>query len=430
MQHVGAARPVVRAFVRKGHLERRYRRLPDNQVFGFIPGLMSPNDVWYGEWVPDSDFVEIPNVKDAKGDQDYSQNGVEQVTMTIDNIAMIQKAGNLGALFHLIERGYYSPQRGQPSPRGERAGTKNEWFDTWKDKSTQIVILAGYGEAIFPIHLGMIDKASLTSRPDQISVTLRSMGQFLTDQRVFMDAKNLWLRDPITFADRVSVQEGPNVANQAEAKSHRPGAPASLAVDGSSKSAWVSDGHDDSRQIEWIEFPVPAGHFIKFEMNPGYQNMEMYVSIFTTNDNVPGGGGARYGNGTAVGEGWLSDGSGHVPGTEIPFVNHVPGIRASFTTYPITSARQKIISGGNTRIRLWFSNLQPAPTDNGKGSTLRAAVRECRIRDAAVPDAARKGHWILIDDVSDMVKMVLQWAGFHDWEVETTGVRLSDKVVF
>jgi hypothetical protein len=430
MKHVGEARPVVRAFVRKGHLKRSYRNLPNNQVFGFIPGLLGPSAVWYGEWIPDSDYVEIPNIKDAKGDQDYSQNGIEQVTMTMDNIGMIEQTGNLGALFHMIDRGHYSPQRGQPSARGEVAGAKNEWFDTWKDKSTQIVILGGYGEAIFPLHVGLIDKVSLTSRPDQIVANLRSMGQFLSDQHVFMDAKNLWVRDPITFADRVSVQEGPNVANTAQAKSHKPGAPASLAVDGENKSAWVSQGHDDPRELEWIEFPVPAGRFIKFEMNPGYDNMEMYVSIFTTNKNVPGGGQARFGNGFEIGEGWLNEEKGHVPGTTIPFVNYVPGVRQALTTFPITDAGQKIISGDNTRIRLWFRNLHQAPTDNGKGLTNRAAVRECMIRDASVPEVAKKANWILVDDVSDIVKIVLQWVGIHDWEIETTGVRLSDKVVF
>lgn len=430
MHHVGNARPVVRAFVRKGHLERHYRRLPDSEVFGYIPGLLSPNDVWYGQWVADSDYVEIPTVKDAKGDQDYSQNGIEQVTMTIDNIGMIQKSGHLGALFHMIERGYYSPQRGQRSARGESAGEKNEWFDMWKDKSTQIMILAGYGSAVFPLHCGLIDKVSLTSQPDQIVVNLRNMGQFFTDQNVFMDAKNLWLRDPITFADRVSVQEGPNVANQANAKSSKPGSNPSFAVDGSSKTAWVSSGHGDSREIEWIEFPVPSGKFIKFEMYPAFTNMEMYVSIFTTDTNVPGDGKARFANGDELGEGWVNTGAGHVPGTTIPFVNYVPGVRESMTTYPVTTAGQKIISGDNTRIRLWFRNLQPSPSDSGKGSTHRAGIRECRIRDVSVPEAAKRGHWILIDDVADMIKIVCQWVGIHDWEIENTGVRLSDKVVF
>jgi hypothetical protein len=426
MDHVGEARPVVRAFVRKGHLRRRYRWLPDDEVFAYIPGLLTPNDVWYAEWVPDTDYVEIPNVKEVKGDQDYTQNGIEQVTLTIDNVAMIEQEGALGALFHMIERGFFSPQRGQPSNRGERAGSKNEWFDVWKDKSTQIMIIGGYGDAVFPLHLGLIDKTNLTSAPDQIVAQVRNMGQFLTDQDVFGDAKNLWVRDPITFADRVSVQEGPNIANTARAKTSKSGRPASAAVDGSSTSAWVSGGGD---VMQWIEFPLAAAHLLKLELYPAFTDMEMYVSVYTTNNNVPGGGPARLGD-TNVGEGWLNLEKGHVPGTTIPWVNHIEGLREAFTTYPITYSGQKVISGDETRVRLWFFNLHASETDDGKGTTHRAGVRECRIRDVSVPEAAKRGHWILIDDVSDMVKIVLQWVGITDWEIEKTGVRLADKVVF
>jgi hypothetical protein len=426
MKHVGDARPVVRAFVRKGHLERKYRRLPDNEVYAYVPGLLTPNDVWFGEWVADTDYVEVPNVKEAKGDQDYSQNGVEQLTLSIDNTAMVQEEGPMGALFHLIQRGFFSPQRGNPSERGERAGAKNQWFDIWKDKATQIIVIGGYGEAIFPLHVGLIDKTNVTSGPDTIVANIRNMGQFLTDQSVFMDAKNLWVRDPITFADRVSVQEGPNIANTAQAKSAKTGHPASLAVDGNSTSAWVSGGGD---AMQWIEFPLAAAHLIKFELFPGYTNMEMYVSVFASNNNVPGGGQARLG-GEVVGAGWVSVGKGSVPGTTIPWTNHVEGVRETFTTFPIVYSGQKVITGDDTRVRLWFTNLQESPTDDGHGTTHRAAIRECRIRDASVPEAAKKSHWILVDDVSDIIKVVLQWAGFDEWEVEKTGVRLADKVVF
>lgn len=430
MKHVGGARPVVRAFVRKGHLKRHYKRLPDDQVFGYIPGLLSPNHVWYGEWVADSDYVEIPNVKDVKGDIDYDQNGVEQLTMTLDNVGMIQKSGHLGALFHAIDRGYYSPQRGERNTRGERAGEKTPWFDMWKDASTQIMVVGGYGDAVFPLHLGIVDKTRLTSRPDQIVATIRSMGRFFTDQHVFMDAKNLWLRDPITFADRVTVQEGPNIANQAEAKSEKAGAPARQAVDGSTKSAWVSGEHADPAEFDWIEFPLSAGHFIKLELYPGFANMEMFVSVLTSNDNVPGGGQAHFASGANLGAGWVDTGEGTVPGTSIPFVNHIPGIRSAMNTYPITSAGQKIVSGDGTKVRLWFRNLHKSPVDGGKGWTYRAAVRECKIRDASIPDTAKQRNWILIDDVADIPRMVFQWCGFHEWEVEPTGVRLSDKVTF
>lgn len=429
MEHVGDSRPVLRAFVRKGHLDRHYKQLPRKEVFGFIPHLLGPNYVWYGQWVADTDFVEIPAVKDAKGDQDYTQNGVERVTMTLDNIAMIQEEGNLGALFHLIERGYYSPQRGQPSNRGEIAGEKNAWFDTWKDGCTQIVIVAGYGEAVLPLHVGLVDKVRLTSRPDQIEVTMRNMGKFLTDQDVFLDAKNVWVRDPITFADRVTVQEGPNVANQANAKNHKPGAAASLAVDGNTHSACVSDEFSDPASIWWIEFPLPSGKYIKTEVFPAYSDMEMFISIFTSNENVPGGGKARFPNGELLGEGWLDMGQGNIPGTSIPFVNHIPGIRSSMTTYPVTYTGQHIISGDDTKIRLWFRHLHPAKSDNGKRNCYRAGVRECRIRDANIPATAKNNRWILVDDVANIIRMVLQWVGIEA-EVEDTGVRLASQVVF
>lgn len=432
MEHVGSARPTLRAFVRKGHLERHYKKLPDDEVFAFVPGLLGPNDVWFGEWVADTPFVEVPSIKEAKGDQDYSQNGIEQVTLTVDNIAMIEKAGNLGALFHLIERGYYSPERGNRSDRGETAGIKNSWFNTWKDKCTQIIILAGYGDAVFPLHCGLVDKTNLTSQPDSIQVTIRSMGQFISDQDVFMDAKNLWVRDPITFADRVAVQEGENMANQAAAKNNKASAPPSQAVDGSFKSACVSAEFTDPSQFWWIEFPLPAGRYIKTELYPAYTNLEMFISILTSNEDVPGGGPARLENGQSLGAGWVDLGAGQIPGTGIPFVNRVPGLRESMTTFPITAAGQKIITGDGSKVRLWFRNLHPAPTDNGKQRCYRAGVIECRIRDVTIPDEAKRQHWILVDDASDIVRVVLQWCGFDsdEWEVENTGVRLSDKMTF
>lgn len=416
MEHVGAARPNVRVFVRKGHLERRYRRVADDEVFAYVPGLLTPNDVWFGEWVADTDYVEVPNIKEAKGDQDYTTNGVETLTLTIDNVGMIEEEGHLGAIFHSIQRGFMSPTLGDANDRGERAGKKNSWFEVWKDKSTQIMVIGGYGDAIIPLHVGLIDKSTITSKPDTIVATIRNMGQFLTDQDVFMDAKNLWVRDPITFADRVQVQEGPNIANSANAKTAISGHGAGQAVDGNYKSAWIANGSSGDA-LQWIEFPLPAAHLIKQELYPAKAGMEMYVSVFTTNNNVPGGGVAHFGNGENVGEGWVDVGKGNVPGTTIPYVNHLEGVRESMTTYPITYSGQKIISGDNTRVRLWFMDQE-------------AGVRECRIRDASVPEEAEKQHWILVDDVSDIVKVVLQWVGITDWEIEATGVRLADKVVF
>jgi len=45
------------------------------------------------------------------------------------------------------------------------------------------------------------------------------------------------------------------------------------------------------------------------------------------------------------------------------------------------------------------------------------------------PEAIR-ARWIIVEDAADIVKVILRWAGFKDWEVESTGVKLRDKLVF
>lgn len=429
MKHVGEARPSLRVFVRKGHLERHYKPRPDNEVFCFVPGLKGPNYVWYAEWEADTDYVEVPNVKEVKGDQDYSTNGVESVTLTLDNIGMIQETGKLGALFHAIKRGYYAPQRGNKPPSGgERVGTKNSWYDTWKDKSTQIAIVAGYGEAVIPLFTGLVDDVQLTSRPDEIIVTARNMGQFLTDQHTFEDAKNIWVRDPITFCDRQKADERTNEATSAQAKDDRSGFPARFAVDGNDESSWLSAGYDSASGQSWIEVPIPAGRYEDFTITPAFEDLECYVSVYATNTNVPEGGSARGTDGTVYGEGWIP-GAG-IPGQSIHATAHIARLKQKEADYAIKDGGGGFLVGDNSKVRLWFTHLHRTPTDNGKGWTHRAGVTDLKVWKRQRDPAARKEHWILVDDVSDIVKTVLQWVGLREWEIESVGVRLKDKLVF
>jgi len=430
MKHVGTARPALRVFVRKGHLERHYESLPDDQVFSYVPGLKGPNWVYYAEWVADTDYIEVPNVKDAKGDQDYSQNGVESVSLTFDNIAMVQQTGKLGTLFHLIERGYYAPQRGNKPPSGgERVASKNSWFDTWKDKATQIAIVAGYGEAVIPLFVGLVDNVRVTSRPDTIVATCRSMGQFLTDQHTFEDAKNIWVKDPITFCDRQKADDLTNEANTAESKDDMPGHPARFAVDGSDTTDWLSDAYTNANGQTYIEVPLPAGRYEDFKVLPSFDGLECYVSVFATNDSVPGGGAARRTDGSVVGEGWINDGP-QVPGQTIHRTNHIGGLKQATADYPVKEGGGGYVIGNNSRLRLWFTNLHKAVSDNGKGYTHRAGLTNLEIFKRTRNSTAQQEHWILVDDVSDIVKTVLQWVGLTEWEIESVGVRLKDKLVF
>lgn len=431
-KHVGSARPALRAFVRKGALHRHYAPLPDADVFSYVPGLRGPNWVWYSEWKAQTDYVEVPNIKEVKGDQDYDQNGVQQVTMTIDNIGMIEEEGPMGALFHQIERGYYAPQRGNKPPvtGGERVASKNDWFDQWKDKSTQVMIVGGYGEAVFPLFLGLVDNVQLTSSPDQIVVTLRDMGQFLTDQHTFMDAKNLFIKDPITFCDREKADERHNEATTAFAKTEKPGNPARFAVDGSKDSAWLSGAHPGPQGLEYIDIPIPAGRYEDFTLNAAYAGMTCFVSVFATNDNVPQGGSARGTDGTVYGEGWINAKTGlgvvdegiHATASLTP--------KQGSTNYPILRGGGGFLVGDGSKVRFWFTDLCRTAADDRKGYVYRAGVATVEVFSRNRDPAVRTEHWILVDDVSDIVKTVLQWVGLTEWEVETCGVRLKDKIVF
>lgn len=427
MKHVGGARPEVRVFVRKGHLERHYKPKPAKEVFSFVPGLKGPNWVYYGEWEPDSDYIEVPNVKEVKGDQDYSQNGIEQVTLTLDNIGMVEQTGTMGALFHMIERGYYSPQRGQrPVMGGEAAGAKNAWFDTWKDKSTQIAIVGGYGDAVFPLFVGLIDNVQLSSRPDQITVTARSMGQFLTDQHTFMDAKNIWIKDPITFCDRQLADNLENAVTSATAKSELAGRPARFACDEDEGTRWLSQGYGNPGSQDWIEFPLPEGRYEDFDLG-ALAGQECLVSVFAVN---PKDGAARGTDGTNFGPGWINTGLGHVHNTTIPYVQRLGGVKERTSRYGIRQGGGGFIVGDGSKVRLWFTNLAKVQADNGHGFTYRAGVSEVAIYNRSRLAQAKTEHWILVDDVSDIVKTVLQWVGITDWEIESVGVRLKDKLVF
>jgi hypothetical protein len=423
-RYVGSNKPAFRVLVRRGRLQRHYQNLPRHEVHAFIPGLKGPNAVWFARWVPTDSWVEIPNVLEVSGDGDFDQNGVESCSISVDNVVLSPESG-VGGLFHSIKRGFMSPLRGASGPGG-KIDQPNEWFERFNEKATQVAVLAGYGEATICVHLGLLDDADFTSLPDEIRLTVRSMGQVLTDQRAFMDAKHLWVRDPITFQDRLAADELEDVATTARAKTRSANHPARLAVDENDETAWISDRHDHPTELEWIEFPIPKGRYVNFGIFPAYPNMEAFVSVYATDESVPGGGLARATNGTEYGEGWINNGSGHIPGGTIPITAHIPTLKNKMARYDLQAGSVGLLLGDDSRVRIWFRNLFKAADSTQRG--YRAGVREAKIFRRERESEAITKHWILVDDVADVVKVVLQWAGFTEWEVENTGVRLLDKV--
>lgn len=424
-KHVGNAKPVVRVFVRKGRLRRSYQQKPAKDVYSHVPGLMGPDYVWSARWEPMTEYREVQGVVNIRCDTDFDKNGVDTLTLTIDNTQMGQETG-LAGVFHKIRRGFMAPMRGHRGGYAPAAGERNEWFGVWRDRSTQIMVLGGYGDAVFPLFTGLLDNTEVTSKPDQIVATFRNMGKILTDQHTFGDAKNLWIRDPITFHDRLQAHDKDNVASGATSKSRRPGFPPSMATDGDDETAWRSDAYSTQNSLDWIEVTLPAGSYVNFNILPLWAGMRMYVSVRPTNRNVPGKGNARYGNGDPLPltDGWLDTGKGTVPGTSVPFTLHVPSLAGRRTAHNLDSGRGLVVGDG-TKVRIWFQRLHQV-----KPGEYRAGVRDIRIWKRTMPKEVRDQGWILVDDAADMVRTVLQWAGFEDWEVEDTGVRLSDKIVF
>jgi hypothetical protein len=428
---VGVAKPVCKVWVRQGHLERHYANKPDNEVFCYVPGLKGPNAVWWAHWVADSDYIEVPNVFSIKGENDFSQNGVEQITMALDNTAMQPRDSGHGTWYE-IARGFMSPTRGMPGFNQGAAGAATDWQGIWKSQSTQIMVCAGYGDAFFPVFCGLLDSSDLTSRPDQITVVARSMGKSFTDQHIFMDAKNLFVRDPITFCDRQAADELKNVANNADVSSNDGSHFARFAVDEDAGTAWISDGNGSEDAVEWLEVTIPASRIEDYRLSPRFAGMECFVSVYATDANVQNGGGARTTDEHHLGEGWVSyESLGDVPGSGLPYVAHYEAMSGENIHYKLRHGGGGYVVGDGSKVRLTFRRL--ARVSSGGTWSYRAGVTGLEIFGRTRMEAASKFHWILVDDISDIVKVVCQWAGFSnpdEWEIERVGARLHDKFVF
>lgn len=428
--HVGPNRPVARAYCRTVRIARRLRRVPEDEIFGYVPGGGGNGggglrEVWKGIWKAQSEWRVLPNVKQFKIDQDYDQNGVANCVMDIDNV-FLAPHGSGDTLYHKIERGYFSPLRGfKPDGRPAVGGDMNEWFDMLKSKSTQVIIVAGYGDLVVPVFTGLINDTDLASRPDVITLTMRDGGQAYTDQQVFSNAKLRYVDDPITFADRRAAYNEKEVAYAAEASSSESGSPPNLVFDDSTGSAWVSEGRDHASGMEWIEISVKNGYYGSFKVHPAYAGMEMYVAVRATGTNLDGGPKKHILN-TDLDEGWVDEGHGNIPGTGIPYVRHFENVKGKSHETQFPDYGYDL--GDDSRIRLYLTKL-PLKFHHGRKAH-RASVIDFRALSRDIKAEAAQADWILVDDAADCVRLVFQWCGINAMEVEDTGARLRKPMTF
>ena len=449
--HIGDAKPVSVAYVRTGRLMHAYDVWEGPPVNAFVAGgyFRSPGEdlpqgwpegpiggfgrqFWQNFWTPDDgedgEFTQLPNVLEWNEQHNLQNNGIKVLSITVENIVYPAVAGP-GGTYHQVKRGYLAPLRGYdpPGPRlplieNGVALARNEWYRKLNSGSCQIKLWAGYGDALVPVFVGLVDDAELESNPDRIVITARSMGQSLTDMRLFGWNKEPRIKDPVVFQDRLLADKTKKVGYDPDASSSSDGHPPSLVLDDDSDTFWQSHGHDGPNFTEWVEISLPQGRYENFFLFPRYTGMDIWVSLYARDQDD----GPATRDGEELSEGWVEHeepGMGDVPGENggIPFIRHREGMPAQGEHWGLRAIYQL---GAGSRLRVHFRSLRR--TDDG---TYRAAVNRLyslhRVRDPAVIEK----HWVLVDDVADMVKTVLRWAGYKDWDVESTGVRLTDKFV-
>jgi hypothetical protein len=431
--HIGDARPGQRVQVRRGRFHRRHATwngppMPGVQIPGFA--MVRP---WQPFWTPKTPYIDVPNVREVRLDQSQDQNGITTATLVIDNIYYRPEAGG----HHSIKRGFLAPLRGYVGPgrtrlideQGEPVNEDPTWFSLLA-QDAQITVYQSYGNQEIKTFTGLIDDVDIVSSPDVITITARDFGKTFTESHLYGwnkewpdDGDTGFLLDPITFADPDDADDVHRVGTDAAASS---GDGASNVLDTDGDTSWTSDRHTSAAVTEYVQVRLPQGRYNDFTVNVESDDMEMYVSLLPKNLK---GGVSPTRNGVDIADNqWVDGGSGDtVPGDNggIRYLRHITGISKGSHRYHLTSDADDFRVGDDSILRLSFRNL-----DRVAGSTRYAAsvVAVKPWRRTLSAEASRR-HWVLVDDASDVVRVMLRWAGFKEWEVEDTGTTLSEKFI-
>jgi hypothetical protein len=444
-QLVGDAKQTVIVRLRKGYMKRGY--LDENRIDNGSP--IYPPLIWNGNnhscfksvWTPLNAWRALPNIQSVKWARSFDvQTGGEQggatLTVVMDNIDFTSVTSTAG-LYHKIDRGYYSPNRGINTPTRPKLwqDAANQWKDVL-NAGWQVEVWEGYGigtdvelvpldpdthshappsGALSRTYTGIVVDCDQESHPDQITLTAQDFSIFLTEQRLTGWNKALEIRSPVTFADRHRTM--------GEKKLNGPYRTSSGAVKGDGE--WRSGAHTDPTDTTaWIEMTLPSGYYEEFFVAVP-ANLKMFVSLYLN------------GEGTMDRVHPLPSGWVDLSGTGTGTVNSYPYMRRM--TVADSPARRWFLGHGfdvpdGSRLRLTFTGLFKG--DDGSyyaGTDEFAAYRfGSAPADSATDPAATKnanGH-ILVGDASEAVRMVLIWAGFQEWEVEDFGWSLGLPVVF
>lgn len=426
----GVGRPQMRVEVRSGRFNRRYDDWNGEPLGVRIAGT-GGGQPWQAFWEELTPYVEIPGVASVRLEQDFQNNGITVATVEIDNV-LYRETGAGNTLMHTVERGALAPFRGYAPPNrpGWDPALQNEWYDKLA-RNAQITIHQGYDGEEVKTFTGLIDDVDLTSDPDRITITCRDFGQLLTDQRMFGHVKNPYIRDPVTFVDRLTADAVKLVGYGAAASDEDTGGnyPPSHVTDLDADTYWRSRIYGAANATTWVQIRIPQGRYASFWLNPKWPGHEVYVSLYAKErtDGKP----CRW-NGQDIGVGWVENGLGNVPGANggIPYVRKIDSASEVPAYYDFGPALPELECGPGSILRIHFRNLAPVEGDIEQIAGYRAGVQRLAARKRELSSEAKEKRWVLVDDAADVVRVILRWAGFKEWDVEGTGVRLKRPVVF
>lgn len=448
--HVGAAKPTQVVQIRSGRFKHAYRPWQGDDVNATIP-RETRNRPWQGYWVPESAWEELPNVLEVSLSQGFDAAGATVATIQVENIGYPEQTGQLGDIYHLVDAGFLSPYRGYRANGRPSSASKNEWYGLLAG-AAQIRVWQGYG----PPELdddeiprdggengawtfnGLVDDVDPESLPYRLTITARA-GKTLTDQRIFGWSKSRGIKDPIVFVDRKEADDATLEGGGATASSHRDGHPARFVCDQESSTKWLSrtiapldyETHDP---LEWVEIRLPAGRYEEIILDPAYDGMEAFIGVYVRDrlgasvgpGNAPNEeeGGASWTpptvDGKQVNQGWLGDEL--VPNQNWTYLRRIRRLSSKQNSQRLGAAIQ---TGDNTILRVGFRRM--AKVQGGyRAGVVRLQARKLRRKKKE----AERANLIVVDDVADVVKVCLRWAGYDEWDVQSTGVRLKGRAVF
>lgn len=424
--HVGEARPVGRAFIRRGRFERGYEDW-ENHLQVRIPGSFETAP-WQATWNPSEPYSQLPHLKSIKLDQSFDQRGVTVATIEIDNITYLEQLG-VGiqgepdvVLWRAINRGYLSPFRGYARPgRPAKTGEENFWFQKL-NRNAQITVVEGYGDdELMPTFCGLIDNIDMDSQPDKIVITARGHGGKEGDQHLMGRVKDPHLRDPITIADWHNSERVEWVGGNPRSTPSKSGHPARFIVDDDPNTSWISESSDDPWRTKYVEIHLPHGFYESIYLDVAFPNMEVFIGMYAT---------ARNGHDT-----YLVNGNGHEPGWYDPHGEEVPGEDHGGWPYfrhikRLHHSKGRHIKlknifrvGDDTVLRVAFRRLERTEHDK-----YRAGVTRLQAKRRHIKPPAKK--YILVRDVADIVRIACRWMGFKNLSgIQQTGVRVKGKYV-